>query len=89
MTNLNSRLDIVQGRRIIPGCRYRHFKGKEYLVLHIAEHTEDKSYLIIYQALYGAKKIYARPLEMFISEVDKIKYPEVEQQYRFEIVGRS
>lgn len=67
-------------REIKIGARYRHFKGNEYLVLHVARHSETLEEYVVYQALYGERGIWIRPLEMFLS----MKEVEGRQVYRFE-----
>lgn len=56
-------------RTIKIGKKYRHYKGKEYLVLHLARHTETMEELVVYQALYGERGIWVRPLTMFLEQV--------------------
>lgn len=85
----------VPERDIEVGDIVRHFKREwvseesaEYLykVLAFAQHTENGEKLVIYEALYPPYKTCARPYSMFMSEVDRVKYPDVKQQYRFERV---
>ena len=64
---------------------YKHFKGNYYIVEDIGTHSETEEPLVIYRALYGNTKLWIRPLKSFLSEVDKEKYPNVKQKYRFEL----
>lgn len=52
------------------GKKYRHFKGNEYLVMHIAKHSETLEELVVYQALYGEIGVWVRPLDMFLEQVE-------------------
>lgn len=68
---------------------YKHFKGNLYQIICVAENSETGKAEVVYRALYGDCKIYARDLDMFLSAVDKQKYPEVSQEKRFELVTFS
>ncbi|MDR5587773.1 MULTISPECIES: DUF1653 domain-containing protein [Clostridium] len=65
---------------------YRHFKGKEYEVIDMAIHSETREKFVVYKALYGDFKTFIRPYDMFMSKVDKEKYPDIKQKYRFEYI---
>ena len=64
---------------------YKHFKGDCYIVLDVANCSETKNKYVVYRQLYGEGSLWIRPIDMFLSEVDHKKYPDVEQKYRFEL----
>jgi len=82
-------------REFKTGDKVQHFKRQwiedksqptyTYEIIGIAMHTETEEQLVVYKALYGECKMYARPYDMFVEEVDKEKYPDSEQKYRFEL----
>ena len=67
------------------GRVYRHFKGDYYVTEGVANHSESGEPDVIYRKLYGDGGLWIRPLEMFLSRIDREKYPTVEQEYRFQL----
>ncbi len=88
----------MKDARLYPGDIVRHFKRETldeealaqnkylYKIIGVATHSETGEPMMVYQPLYEEKGMYVRPLEMFLSEVDHEKYPDVKQKWRFELV---
>ncbi|MBP3496008.1 MAG: DUF1653 domain-containing protein [Clostridia bacterium] len=79
--------DLSEKREIKIGKIYRHFKGTLYRVISICTHTESGEVLVVYEQVNDEGKVWARPYEMYNSLVDKEKYPDNKQKYRFEEIG--
>ena len=71
---------------VVVGGIYKHFKGNLYKVLYIGYDSETTDKLVIYESLYDDHKVWVRPYDMFISKIDKEKYPNIKQEYRFELI---
>ena len=72
-------------REIQLGRVYRHFKGDHYLVEAVAKDSETGEPYVVYRKLYGDGGLWLRPLAMFLSKIDREKYPDAQQEYRFEL----
>lgn len=77
---------MIKNRELKIHGIYRHFKGDLYLVEGVIYHSETEEKMVAYRALYGDCKLWCRPYDMFLEEVDHKKYPDVKQKYRFELV---
>lgn len=73
-------------RKVLLHRIYRHFKGDHYLVEALARDSESGGEVVIYRKLYGDGGLWVRPLSMFLEPVDREKYPDCPQTYRFELV---
>lgn len=74
-------------RELVKGGLYRHFKGMLYVVEDVAFHSESMEEYVVYRQLYGEHRLFIRPKAMFLSPVDREKYPESEQEWRFEFIS--
>lgn len=84
MSRIEVQKELQKTREEMMGCRYRHFKGDVYIVTAIAVHSETEEPLVIYKNFDDPSLVWARPLPMFMSEVDHQKYPDIRQKMRFE-----
>lgn len=84
-------------REFSPGDIIQHFKRETvdqnsmqylYEFIGIATHSETRDRVVVYRALYGDKGLFVRPYEMFMEEVDHVKYPEIRQKYHFEKIEK-
>lgn len=83
--HIRTRTEPAQSHPILRGRIYRHFKGDRYLVEDFATDSESGLLVVIYRKLYDDGSLWVRPLEMFAGEVDRAKYPDARQRYRFEL----
>lgn len=81
---MNTSAEILVREEPKYGEIYHHFKGNDYFIIDVAKHTEECYKLVIYRNTKG--EVFARPIDMFLSKVDKVKYPDAKQEFRFERV---
>ena len=86
MDNRLKSQEIAKNHKSMIGCRYRHFKGNIYKVKNLAVHSETEEVMVVYYSESNPELVWVRPLDMFMSKVDKEKYPDVEQEYRFQLI---
>ena len=77
----------LQMRNDLIGTKYMHFKGNVYIITDMAIHTETGELMVIYKNINDPSSVWCRPLDMFTSEVDREKYPDVKQHLRFERIN--
>ena len=82
---MDAQITSNQYKEKMVGKKYKHFKGGMYEVVDIAVHSETSELMVVYKSC-SQSLCWVRPLDMFLSEVDKEKYPDVEQKMRFEEV---
>ena len=82
-------MEETQAERMMPGDVVRHFKGNCYEILYFARDSETREEVVVYRALYGERGVWVRPKAMFFSPVDREKYPDAPQAWRFECVTDS
>lgn len=75
-------------REVKPNQLYRHFKGTTHLIICVAKDSETLKDIVVYTHEEDGE-IWVRPLDMFLSEVDHEKYPDIEQKYRFELIEEA
>ena len=77
---------VMEEREVKIHGIYKHFKDKYYIVEDVAFHSETKEEYVVYRRLYGDNSLWIREKSQFLSLVDKVKYPDVKQKWRFELV---
>lgn len=85
--NSTIQVDMNALRKQMVGKRYRHFKGNFYIVDGLAMHSETEESYVVYHREGHDGELWIRPVNMFLSPVDKAKYPDVQQEFRFEMVN--